>query len=346
MHGIVLLSLISGIYSTFTCIGQTGMPVDWWMIYKMPIVKDGSVPGVEQGLGFYYMDARSAGKWTASKKLLNETGHAISNTLKWFYDRQTDPWVFHVMYNDAPYTGENGSEASESTKFGHTKGVVVFDQVSGFWYVHSVPQFPPPDKYAYPASGQDYGQSMLCMTFMYSELAKIGTQLYYNRPNIYSSFLPTEMAAANPDLVKAINAEYSTSPSSVVDLTTRDKVIFKSFAKSKYFNQDLYDGLVAPTLQTGLTVESWRRGGLITLQCSLTYVTNDALSMKVGNTTEFAYTKDHSKMARSTSDTKPYLCIGDINRMTSQYLRGGGTLCINSKPVWQAYDVIATQNSC
>ena len=71
------------------------------MIYKMPIVKDGSVPGVEQGLGFYYMDARSAGKWTASKKLLNETGHAISNTLKWFYDRQTDPWVFHVMYNDA-----------------------------------------------------------------------------------------------------------------------------------------------------------------------------------------------------------------------------------------------------
>lgn len=96
--------------------------------------------------------------------------------------------------------------------------MVVFDQVSGFWYVHSVPQFPPPDKYAYPASGQNYGQSMLCMTFMYSELAKIGkskirleklliyagTQLYYNRPNIYSSFLPTEMAAANPDLVKVI----------------------------------------------------------------------------------------------------------------------------------------------
>ena len=95
------------------------------------------------------------------------------------------------------------------------------------------------------------------------------------------------MAAANPDLVKvirnlgeffdmlnfkAINAEYSTSPSSVVDLTTRDKVIFKSFAKSKYFNQDLYDGLVAPTLQTGLTVESWRRGGLVR-NCSIRTIT-------------------------------------------------------------------------
>ena len=81
-------------------------------------------------------------------------------------------------------------------------GTLFFDKTSGIWLVHSVPKFPPPDGYAYPTSGHDYGQTMLCMTFKYSELNKIGTQLYFNRPNIYSSFLPTDMASANPDLAK------------------------------------------------------------------------------------------------------------------------------------------------
>ncbi|PAV81190.1 hypothetical protein WR25_14548 [Diploscapter pachys] len=293
MRGAIILSLLATAYATFTCMNQKNQPVDWWMVYKMPIVKDNTTAGINDGLGFYYMDARSNGKWEPSPKTLNDKDQAIAYTLQWFYDRILDPWVFHVMYNDDPYEYHdddsyetitnrvnNGDEHTTSTKFGHTKGTIVFDKVSGFWIVHSVPRFPPPHKYAYPPSGTIYGQTMLCMTMLYPELGKIGTQLYYNRPNIYHSFLPTEMAVAYPDLAKAIAQEYSTDKSSVIDLKSRGGVTFKSFAKSKYFDQDLYDGLVAPTLKTDLTVESWRRGGLIALECGLTYKTNDALSIK------------------------------------------------------------------
>lgn len=40
------------------------------------------------------------------------------------------------------------------------------------------------------------------MTFKYAELKKIGTQLYYNYPDIYSSHLPSDIASDNPDLAK------------------------------------------------------------------------------------------------------------------------------------------------
>uniref|UniRef100_A0A1I7WXQ3 Deoxyribonuclease-2-alpha n=1 Tax=Heterorhabditis bacteriophora TaxID=37862 RepID=A0A1I7WXQ3_HETBA len=125
------------------------------------------------------------------------------------------------------------------------------------------------------------------------------TQLYYNRPHIYSSKLPTKMVADCPDLAK-------------VDII----------------------------------VESWRRGSQVPLSCSATYHANDALEIKVGNTSEFKYTKDHSKMARSVDATRPWVCIGDINRMTSQYVRGGGTNCISSAFLWKAFNVIKGANTC
>lgn len=332
----------------------------------MPIVKDNSIPGVADGVGWYYLDVNKKSSLQPSAKTLDDKDQAIAYTLQQYYDKKSDKTIFHAMYNDEPYgtvsvSGDTNNLFYElfsnrinpkfrpsATDFGHTKGTLFFDKTSGIWLVHSVPKFPPPDGYAYPTSGHDYGQTMLCMTFKYSELNKIGTQLYFNRPNIYSSFLPTDMASANPDLAKAIAGQYATGQpsSSIIDLTTSAGTTFKSFAKSKDFNADLYDGIVAPTLKADMLVESWRRGSAIPLACSKAYHANDALSIKVGSTQEFSYTKDHSKMARSTDTTKPFLCIGDINRMTSQYVRGGGTLCTNSNFLWQAFNVIKTENTC
>ena len=44
---------------------------------------------------------------------------------------------------------------------GHTKGVVAYDQKTGFWLVHSVPNYPSKPssgKYDYPATGMKFGQ--------------------------------------------------------------------------------------------------------------------------------------------------------------------------------------------
>ncbi|CAI2357597.1 unnamed protein product [Caenorhabditis sp. 36 PRJEB53466] len=354
-------------FAAFSCKDQSGADVDWFAVYKMPIEKDdGSVTGLASGIAWYYVDVNKKGALTPSAKTLDDTDQALAYTLQQYYDKQDDKTIFHVMFNDEPWGSKSTAEikleeilsnrvygnntvfASTSTAFGHTKGTIFFDGDTGVWLVHSVPLFPNPTKYEYPASGHDYGQTMLCMTFNYAELKKIGTQLFFNRPNIYSSNLPTSMAADNEDLAKAIAGQYQKGEpySSVLDLETKGGYSFTSFAKSKEFNADLYDTLVAPTLKTDLVVESWRRGSEIPLDCKLTYHANDALSIHVGSTTEFSYTKDHSKMAHSADMTKPWVCIGDINRMTSQYVRGGGTTCISSTFLWKAYSVISTQNNC
>jgi len=55
-------------------------------------------------------------------------------------------------------------------------GDVCFDKTSGFWLVHSVPNFPPrpSDGYSYPDSATIYGQTFLCITYPYSEFNVIG----------------------------------------------------------------------------------------------------------------------------------------------------------------------------
>ncbi|CAB3401184.1 unnamed protein product [Caenorhabditis bovis] len=361
---ILLLLSVAHASAAFSCKDQSGNDVDWFAVYKMPIEKDdGSVPGLASGTGWYYLDVNKKGSLAPSPKTLDDKDQAIAHTLQQYYDKQSDKSIFHVMFNDEPYGSKspkleeilsnrvlsNYSDApSTSTIYGHTKGVIFFDGTSGIWLVHSVPLFPNPTKYEYPVSGHDYGQTMLCMTFKYPELKKIGTQLFFNRPNIYSSNLPSNMAAENPDLAKAIAGQYQKGQPTfnVVELQTKAGYTFTNFAKTKEFNADLYDKLVAPHLKTDLVVESWRRGSQIPLECQLTYHANDALSITVGKTTTFSYTKDHSKMAHSADMTKPWVCIGDINRMTSQYVRGGGTTCLSCSFLWKAYSVITTQNNC
>lgn len=76
--------------------------------------------------------------------------------------------TFHLLYNDDPPRLKSNSYK------GHAKGVVLFDSKSGFWLIHSVPNFPPKKYYEYPSSGIRYGQSFLCVSFQTTELGKIG----------------------------------------------------------------------------------------------------------------------------------------------------------------------------
>jgi len=262
----------------------------------------------------------------------------------------SDPNTFHVMYNDEPPgTKEDEKLDEKSILFGHTKGVSFFNSATGIWLVHSVPKFPDPSKWGWPPSGLDYGQSMLCISMNYNQLASIGTQLYYNHPTIYSSMLPTSMAQANPDLAKAIAKQFQqgASHTSIKHLVSAGGTAFTSFAKTADFNADLYDGIVAPTLGVSLSVETWRRGSAIPLACHNHQTVLDVQNVHVLQSNAYHYTKDHSKFAVSAVGTLPFVCIGDINRMTTQYKRGGGAVCMNDFFVWTAYkNIVVDTNHC
>uniref|UniRef100_A0A0K0D8J0 Deoxyribonuclease II n=1 Tax=Angiostrongylus cantonensis TaxID=6313 RepID=A0A0K0D8J0_ANGCA len=111
---------------------------------------------------------------------------------------------------------------------------------------------------------------------------------------------------------------------------------------------DLWHDLIASSLRTPLGVETWRNGAAkdIGSQCGDGANVYDVTKVQLpsGN---FSSSKDHSKWGVSMKESMPYTCIGDINRQTSQFKRGGGAACIQSKALWTAlYNSVVTFEGC
>lgn len=101
---------------------------------------------------------------------------------------------------------------------------------------------------------------------------------------------------------------------------------------------DLYV-TIADTLQSNLYIQTWRS------EPGKTFMTKN--NHKLYNIVEVetaagSWKKgcDHSKWC--VSDIQNWMCVGDSNREPSQSERPGGALCINSKPVADAFRQIGT----
>ncbi|XP_013780862.1 plancitoxin-1-like [Limulus polyphemus] len=119
---------------------------------------------------------------------------------------------------------------------------------------------------------------------------------------------------------------------------------FIHFNKHDKFGKDLYMALVAPGLNTSLYVETWRkgRGEILYSECGAKYSVLNVEKVSCTNKTSqssitFTFEEDHSKWAISSVPAESWVCVGDINRMKSQFKRGGGTLCLKDKFVFQTF---------
>lgn len=113
---------------------------------------------------------------------------------------------------------------------------------------------------------------------------------------------------------------------------------YSSFSKHRYFLDDVYSGIVAPKLESSLLVSTWRLGNVMKVPSyrdnndltvenvlKLTFILDTHESVVVNNTV------DHSKWAISKDMAKPFVCVGTLNRVLSQYHTGGETLCFQNK---------------
>jgi len=114
-------------------------------------------------------------------------------------------------------------------------------------------------------------------------------------------------------------------------------LVFTSFAKSNKYTQDLYSGLIADSLKDNLLVQSWRNGAgdKLDSNCTDKYKVQNVDKIRLfnvnsaSNNVDWSYTEDHSKwLITSDNLENRYTCISDINRMKSQFKRGGGSICI------------------
>ncbi|KAH8313868.1 hypothetical protein KR067_013074 [Drosophila pandora] len=339
-----------------SCKDEQGNDVDWWHLYKLPKHYQHNDLGKDTtGLRYLYLTSQSYSTWQLSGKRINDPESLPAQTLN---PINADPnHTLLAVYNDQQ---PNGTVFSTG---GHAKGVVASDGETAIWLVHSVPGFPTVPDYSYPTTGEQYAQSMLCVTLKAEDLEKVGQVLVYNEPHFYYQRNPLFANSDElfPSLERALHGQWRTESPFQKDVEVRslDGKKFHLFGKSGRANVELYADVVAPVLDVSLFVEAWRDGtGNLPNSCekkdkilNVEAIANEQLSVN------FKTTQDHSKWAVSRPTGiliyrwrvggGDWICVGDINRQRGQLNRGGGTVCHKSASVSNLYrQMVANWDKC
>ena len=368
LASILLVSSQILLSSTFECINDVGKPVDSWLIIKKP-----------KGTEYFYYDSYNK-LFNTSPNSLNDTfSGALTYTIKQLWNSDTN----YVLYNDqipkldTYYNYSFNDSLDDNTYFtaaayGHTKGLFAFDYINdnGFWITHSIPLFPlgPKQTNEYIGLGSNaftYAQNALCLSVSADTINNIASKFLLNRPQIYDYKLITdEDEDINKNIYKyenikrLIDGEYSkVKLCDSTYLETKEGTRFTLYAKSAEWNNDLYSECVTPSIEDTLWVETWIRGSVIGPSCPLSkydtldvkyldfVINNDDIDSKIYSSNRWSESQDHSKWA--ITENKNIICMGDINRMTTQYSRGGGTVCFEDEILHSIFkQAITKTNEC
>ncbi|XP_003741815.2 plancitoxin-1 [Galendromus occidentalis] len=328
-------------YSAPQCKNHAGKDVEWYVIYKLPKTKPyAESTYIPDGGEMAYVDStmKDAKGWILLKASVYDVkGNPVAETLGDLFTGSAPKDSLYAVYSDQPPEPYTGSAK------GHTKGVVQFNKDKGFWLVHSVPRFPfnvTSKTYEYPESGRNNGQVFMCTSFKGNQLPKVALALRHQYPYIYESGAPEELLK-DDDVINMMDKKFLRKPSTPVltdTLIGSKGTEFTSFAKHQSLNDEIYANVIAPHLGANLIVETWRNGagGKLDATCPIRghHVTNMAnviIKFANGKQSVFTTTEDHAKWAVSADPKKPWFCAGSLNRMLSQYTRGGQTTCIQNK---------------
>lgn len=240
-------------------------------------------------------------------------------------EESIDNWLLS-LYSDSKWTGwivynDETSHLGDTTHTkGHCKGIVAWNDTHISWLIHSVPNFPRIFTGAtiseIESSEHIYGQS-----FCYNEIPKHGTLL----EDIIHHVRLMEAHIFMENNVPHITAQKK-------DRQVHALVLHENIthvAKSSIHTIDIYSDYLAKQDKSTWYVETWQRGLPITKKCDNV----KEVHLVRWNEVEYKESQDHSKWA--CTDT---LCwIGDLNRMKSQYKRGGGGMLIKHQAMARAF---------
>jgi deoxyribonuclease-2 len=319
---------------------QQGDPVDWWFIYKTP---ERSGTQNNKGYDFFYFDPDSAGL-ELSPAGLDQDNQALSHTLTGIFNAPDS--AGYIVYND-----EHVDREENKSEKGHCKGILAFDKTSdsACFLLHSTPRFPANKESTLPVDEEIYGQTFICISLPdYQTANQIAQQmLSQQNPQVLteSSRIPASLQDDEPLalLFHGTGVSESKEPATL-RFNSRGGKEFLLVAKSRKWGEDFWLDLVSPELKCDLVVETWRRGAVTPLQDDRSNTFEEdllTLDFKINPsmTYEWSYTKDHAKWAvalKNSTNSLPWVCVADLNRMVSQEKRGGASLCFQESRLWEA----------
>lgn len=344
------------------CRDENGDPLDWFIVYKFPQGKGSTLKGKKasdhflNGLGYGFITSENLGqnRFEISEYSIDDENSMIVQTLKPIYEANDNPRKLHstplmyAMWNDQTPPGGPGGSGARA----HSKGVLMVNKNSrrAALLSHSVPQFPKQRRAFnsfFPFSAQRYGQAFMCISFDADLHADaVAEHLDYIKPIIYDSFFSKSFTDDHPLYTKfKVQAAAKTisklggPKKSKQTITTLGGKEIDLIAKTRGYKTDIYSTLISD-FYGPLYVQSWQNGHGGKLYpsdnvCNVDYMT--LMDEEDNELASWTGSKDHAKWALTKEENdRRVVCIGDINRMESQFTRGGGMLCMEDDEAWQA----------
>ena len=236
-------------------------------------------------------------------------------------------WKSWIVYND-----QIELIGLHHTTKGHCKGIITWNDENISWLCHSTPNFP---KYfnGNEISDLESNEHVYGQIYQYIEipfdiflLNEILLQIHIMDANVYMEKYDKPVYF-NKDDVKNIMIKKIKLHNTI-----------EHVAKSPYNEIDIYSEYLAHEFPYKWYVETWIRGHHIEKTC------DKIIDIKDIQFEDIKYTEkqDHSKWAVSDNE---FYWVGDLNRMTSQYKRGGGGFIIKDIFIAESFRNIFSCNS-
>ena len=313
-----LLLLFIAAATADRCLDNSGAEVAWWVMLNTP----SSITNTSFG---YYDSTMAQNEFVLYSQEASSEGTALGRTLL-----QINSINLQVIaWNDEKPNG------TTSSSLAHSKAVIAFSETNsrGFVLDHSIPQYPAfvdsKVNVSISSSQKIYGQHVFCMSLPLADIENIAGNLRTIYANVYKSTVT--FSIGRPELYALSTSSYI-SPndnfqfSSLTAPGLQVKAIFKNGNSKK--NCSIFEDGLNNYLDSPIAAETWGRP-LDKNWCGAPSVAS-VEKVTLSSTVWWPYTKDHSKWVIST--TRPVSCFGDMNRMSSQWKRGGAFYCIESAP--------------
>jgi len=245
---------------------------------------------------------------------IHDSGHfrKEENVDQWIatqFARKT-PFQHYINYNDEHLDKTHSGG-------GHCKGCIAWNDTEICWLIHSIPKMMISSSHDHhlatsfvPTAEQVYGQSLVFLSNIpISELGALLEHVSVMKPFIDISSSTSTIGL--PIVNNTIPLVHFLSLSGSVEHVT----------KSPNYHVDLFDEILCRAYKGSWMCETWRRGH----HCNTCPHVSDNHSITFENIT-YTSSQDHSKYAVNDLGST---FIGDLNRMTTQFCRGGGGVIIH-----------------